>query len=164
MRGIIGTPINRTPVFVRAGGILVLGGVCANTIHDGSYTRVAHLFPAPTSSSLLSPPSKSCLEGSFTLVEDDGHTNDHTLRGIYSDIILSFRVIQGEEDIVVVDYNVVHSGYHLPFGAIEIRLPEGDKRRIVAADGKTLHDLPPVFGSGSRAELALKISILNNSI
>ncbi|KAJ6489585.1 glycosyl hydrolases family 31-domain-containing protein [Mycena vitilis] len=116
-------PLERTPTLVRAGGVLILGGACARNIYDGVTSRTALLFPAPTGASA----------GSFTLIEDDGVSNDHTGKGVYTELVVSFNATGAE---VVVNYEVVHGAYKLPYDVIWVKLPVGDKRRIVIQDGK----------------------------
>ncbi|KAJ7782318.1 glycosyl hydrolases family 31-domain-containing protein [Mycena maculata] len=117
-------PLPRTPTLVRSGGVLVLGGECKRNIYDGVASRMALVFPAPMGKSA----------GSFTLVEDDGVTNAHTGAGVYTEIILSFAASEAE---VVVDYEVVHGAYKLPYDVIWFELPKGDRRKVVVKGGKT---------------------------
>lgn len=72
-------PLARTPTLVRAGGILILGGACERNIYDGVGSRTALLFPAPGGDS----------HGSFTLIEDDGVSNEHTDEGAYTELVVS---------------------------------------------------------------------------
>lgn len=118
-------PLARTPVLVRGGGILVLGGRCTSNIYDSINSRTVLIFP----SSSLCP---SGLSGSFTLVEDDGRTNEHLEQGVYTELDLHFAV---KEDEVEVWWELVHGGYCLPYREIAWQLPKGDRRTIVAARG-----------------------------
>jgi alpha-glucosidase len=109
---------------VRAGAILILGGACTRNIYDGVASRTALVFPAPSGDS----------QGSFTLIEDDGVSNDHTGKGVYTELVVSFAATEAE---VVVDYQVVHGAYKLPYEVIWFELPRGDKRKLVVKGGKT---------------------------
>lgn len=119
-------PLSRTPVLVRAGGILVLSQKCSNTVYDGDATRTAHIFPSPTSAT-------DGASGSFTLIEDDGKTNAHVERGVYSQVELSFRVAGAQS--VEVDVKVVKDSYALPYDTVWFALPIGDKRELCIAEG-----------------------------
>ncbi|KAJ6594391.1 glycosyl hydrolases family 31-domain-containing protein [Mycena capillaripes] len=116
-------PLERTPTLVRAGAVLILGGACARNIYDGVASRTALVFPAPTGES----------RGSFTLIEDDGVSNEHTGKGVYTELVVSFAATEAE---VVVDYEVVHGAYKLPYEVIWFELPVGDKRKLVVKEGK----------------------------
>ncbi|CAK5265429.1 unnamed protein product [Mycena citricolor] len=116
-------PLSRTPVLVRSGGILVLGGECKRNVYDGVNERTALVFPAPGKASA----------GSFTLIEDDGVSNEHLDKGIYTEILLTYSATATE---VVVDYEVVHGQFKLPYEAVWIQLPIGDQRKIVVKAGK----------------------------
>ncbi|KAF8199901.1 glycosyl hydrolases family 31-domain-containing protein [Mycena galopus ATCC 62051] len=120
----LAAPLERTPVLVRAGAVLVLGGVCSRNIYDGVASRTALVFPAPTGDS----------QGSFTLIEDDGVSNEHTGTGVYTELVVSFVATEAE---VVVDYEVVHGEYKLPYEVIWLELPRGDTRKLVVKGGKT---------------------------
>jgi len=122
-------------------------------------SRIALLFPTPASgksyagSSLPSPILESGSYGSFILIEDDGQSNDHTLRGVYTEIELSFKVTYAEhEEVVEVDYELTHAGWPLPYSSIELRLPASDNRKIVVAEGKSVRTQ---MGDIARVELLL---------
>ncbi|KAJ6494934.1 glycosyl hydrolases family 31-domain-containing protein [Mycena vulgaris] len=119
-------PLTRTPTLVRAGGVLVLGGACTRNIYDGVGSRTALVFPAPAGAS----------SGRFTLVEDDGVSNDHTGKGVYTELVLSFSAAAGGREVVV-DCEVVHGAYRLPYKVIWVELPVGDQRKVVVKGGKT---------------------------
>jgi alpha-glucosidase len=112
---------------MRAGGILILGGACTRNIYDGVAERTARVFPAPTGAS----------HGRFTLVEDDGVSNDHTGKGAYTELVVSFAAAGGDRDSeVVVDCEVVRGAYELPYDVIWFELPVGNARRVVVKEGK----------------------------
>lgn len=127
-------PLERTPVLVRGGGILVLGGKCTKNIYDGTNERTVLVFPAPSSSSSS---SASGQKGSFTLIEDDGKSNDHTnpSRRGYTEIFLSFTVVEGGESVEV-DFEVVHRRFELPYEVVWFELPRGDRRTLKVREGK----------------------------
>ncbi|KAJ7267606.1 glycosyl hydrolases family 31-domain-containing protein [Mycena haematopus] len=120
----LAAPLERTPTLVRAGAVLVLGGACTRNIYDGVASRTALLFPAPAGAS----------QGSFTLIEDDGVSNDHTGAGVYTELVVSFSAT---EAAVVVDYEVVRGAYKLPYEVIWFELPRGDERKVVVRREKT---------------------------
>ncbi|KAF8685452.1 glycosyl hydrolase 31 family [Rhizoctonia solani] len=125
-------PLSRTPALVRAGGILVLSNKCAETVYDGEATRVAHIFPSLNSES-------NGATGSFKLVEDDGKTNEHAEKGIFTELEISFQVNPGEKgkQEVQVDVKELNSAYPLPYTVIWFILPPGDGRKLKAAAGST---------------------------
>ncbi|KAF7357793.1 BZ3500-MvSof-1268-A1-R1-Chr3-1g06135 protein [Mycena venus] len=141
-------PLERTPALVRAGAIIILGGTCERNIYDGVASRTALVFPAPTGES----------RGSFTLIEDDGVSNDHTDKGVYTELVVSFAATEGE---VFVDYEVVHSAYKLPYEVIWFELPVGDKRQLVVKGGKTERH-PSV--QTDLAAPSTRLSLLSNRI
>ncbi|QRV92527.1 glycoside hydrolase family 31 protein [Ceratobasidium sp. AG-Ba] len=116
-------PITRTPALVRAGGILVLGNKCANTVYDGNTLRVAHIFPS------LAPQNPGAT-GSFTLIEDDGKTNAHVDQGVYTEVEVMFQV--QDKGCVEVDVKVLHNAYQLLYDVIWFVLPIGDNREMKA--------------------------------
>ncbi|KAI5478030.1 hypothetical protein MNV49_005493 [Pseudohyphozyma bogoriensis] len=134
-------PLSRTPALVRSGGILVLGGVCTRNIFDGITERTAHIFPSPTKAS----------EGTFTLIEDDGKSNDHTSKKVYTEIELAFK--SADATTVEVSYAVVHGKYKLPYDTIFWALPEGDQRKVV---GGHACDVAEVTRDGRR-RFAMKV-------
>ncbi|CAE6448403.1 hypothetical protein ACGC1H_005534 [Rhizoctonia solani] len=125
-------PLSRTPVLVRAGGILVLSNKCTETVYDGGATRVAHIFPSLSS-------QVDGVKGSFKLVEDDGKTNEHTEKGIYTEIELSFQVTAGEkgQQAIEVDVKELNNSYALPYNIIWFILPPGDDRKLRVPAGST---------------------------
>lgn len=119
-------PLSRTPVLVRAGGMLVLGGACSRNIYDGTTSRTILIFPAPAFSSS----SDAGRRGSFRLVEDDFRSNDHTRRGTYTELELSFEIAQ--DGAIVVKSERLHDEWKLPYREIAWQLPAGDSREIRA--------------------------------
>ncbi|KAJ7141312.1 glycosyl hydrolases family 31-domain-containing protein [Mycena epipterygia] len=113
-------PLERTPALVRAGGVLVLGGACTRNIYDGVASRTVLVFPTPTGAS----------HGSFTLVEDDGVSNAHTGKGVYTELVVSFTTGGAGAE-------VVHGAYKLPYEVIWFELPAGDERKVVVNARKT---------------------------
>lgn len=108
----------------------MLSEKCSNTAYDGDTTRTAHIFPSPTNNA-------DGVTGSFTLIEDDGKTNAHVERGIFTEIKLSFRVApdnQGSQRVEVGVEIATHS-YDLPYDIIWFVLPVGDTRELCLAPG-----------------------------
>ncbi|KDN45363.1 hypothetical protein RSAG8_04950, partial [Rhizoctonia solani AG-8 WAC10335] len=118
-------PLSRTPVLVRAGGILVLSNKCTETVYDGGATRVAHIFPSLGS-------QVDGTKGSFKLVEDDGKTNEHTEKGAFTELELSFQVGPGAkgEQAIEVDVKELNNSYALPYKIVWFILPPGDNRKL----------------------------------
>ncbi|CUA68775.1 hypothetical protein RSOLAG22IIIB_03635 [Rhizoctonia solani] len=125
-------PLSRTPVLVRAGGILVLSNKCTDTVYDGGATRVAHIFP-----SIRSQADGS--KGTFKLVEDDGKTNEHTENGAFTELELNFQVSPGEkaEQEIEVDVKELNNSYTLPYDVVWFILPLGDNRKLRVPAGST---------------------------
>ncbi|KAF7305934.1 Glycosyl hydrolases family 31-domain-containing protein [Mycena chlorophos] len=111
-------PLTRTPVLVRSGGILVLGGPCTNNIYDGVGERTALVFPAPQGTS----------KGRFVLIEDDGRTNAHTAESKFTELLLSFKASEKQVEVGV---EVLEGGYALPYNVIWFELPRRDGRKVV---------------------------------
>lgn len=111
----------------------MLSEKCANTAYDGDTTRIAHIFPSPTSKVYGAT-------GSFKLVEDDGKSNDHVEKGAFTELELSFQVAPGEKDqhFVEVDVKTLKDSYALPYEIIWFVLPPKDKReiRLVSSSAK----------------------------
>ncbi|KAK4049956.1 hypothetical protein OIV83_003780 [Microbotryomycetes sp. JL201] len=119
-------PLEKIPMLVRAGGALMLGGPCTRNIYDGINERTLIVFPAP-----FKHPSGQT--GTFTLIEDDFRSNNHTGKGAYTEVQFWFKVV--DEDTVGVGYDVVKKDWPLSYKDVAVRLPPGDARRIVAGDG-----------------------------
>lgn len=124
--------MSRTPTLVRAGGILVLGGVCSRNIFDGTGERDTLIFPAPHKHA-------SGTKGSFTLIEDDGTSNDHTDKGFFTELDLSFVTIS--TDRVEVAVQTIRHQYVLPYSTMLWLLPSGDERVLVDVEGKILEQV-----------------------
>ncbi|KAF7321974.1 Glycosyl hydrolases family 31-domain-containing protein [Mycena kentingensis (nom. inval.)] len=119
-------PLERIPTLVRSSGILVFGGACTKNIYDGVGERTARVFPAPAGAS----------KGSFMLIEDDGRSNAHTHKGVYTELLLSFECAGDGAGEVVVNVEVLKGGYKLPYEVVWFELPAGDKRKVVGKGGK----------------------------
>lgn len=129
-------PIDQCPYLVRAGAILVLGpdlsssspATPARTVFDPSSQRtrrIVTLFPGPSEAFTSSP---SASTGRFTLVEDDGLSNDATRKGAMTEIHIAFDVASdgGVECSVTVGALRGYAGqWHLT-----LQLPEGDERPL----------------------------------
>jgi alpha-glucosidase len=126
----IDAPLEYTPVLVRGGGILVLGGQCTKNIYDGMDERTIQIFPVPSASNSLAG-----RRGSFTLVEDDGKSNDHTTKGNYTEMVISFEVV---DETVVIEVEVVKGEYELGYEVLWFELPMDDEREMVGARGMSL--------------------------
>ncbi|CAE6415464.1 unnamed protein product [Rhizoctonia solani] len=124
----IDAPLSRTPVLVRAGGILVLSNKCTETVYDGEATRVAHIFPSSSSQA-------GGAKGSFKLVEDDGKSNEHVEKGAFTELELSFQVGEKGQQVVEVDVKELSNSYNLPYSVIWFILPLGDNRKLRVPTG-----------------------------
>lgn len=101
------------------------------------------IFPSPESNKSTAT-SRSGMKGSFSLIEDDGTSNDHSLKGVYTELNITFKVepsSASSSEKVEVDYQVIRGSYKLPYDKMEFVLPKGDERELVAAEGKELISL-----------------------
>lgn len=73
------------------------------------------------------------MRGSFTLIEDDFRSNDHSSKGVYTELRLSFEVV---DDAIEVDYDVVHGEWKLPYDSLAWHLPTGDGRTVRVKPGR----------------------------
>ncbi|SGY50174.1 BQ5605_C001g00861 [Microbotryum silenes-dioicae] len=127
---VMDAPLSRTPTLVRAGGILVVGPTCKNNLFESFGSRHVLIFPSS---------AQSGCSGRFTLVEDDGVSNEHTLNGVYTEIDVWYRVKNFEE--VEVGFEVSRNEYVTKWKNLTWELPKGDRRKIVGAEGlKGLYD------------------------
>jgi alpha-glucosidase (family GH31 glycosyl hydrolase) len=116
-------PLERIPLFVRAGGIIPMGKVMRHVGAEPDDTRQVFVFPHPAEG-----------RGAFTLIEDDGVTLGYQ-RGEYAQVQLE---VAAERDSVSLRAKV-NGNYPLPYPTIEFILPPGETRRVDAR-GETWTD------------------------
>ena len=92
--------------------------------------RTVQIYPVPSST-----PCSAGRAGSFTLIEDDGKSNDHTTKGIYTEMVVSFEVV---DETVVIEVEVVKGEYELGYEVLWFELPMDDEREMVGARGMSL--------------------------
>lgn len=117
-------------MLVREGGIIILGSTCKSGVKENDESRTALLFPGHELGS----------KGEFTLIEDDGISSNHTLRGAYLELKIMFEIIRrDEEQVIAVDTEYIHREYDPKFKSISFVLPHGDEREIISLNGRPLH-------------------------
>lgn len=106
---------------MRDGGILVLGNECKANVWDAvsRSERTVVLFPTPGQGSRVS-------KGSFVVVEDDGHSNDATVRSVWTEYEISFTAMA---KTVLVSVRMIHSRYKGRW-KLRFHLPSGDEREL----------------------------------
>ncbi len=116
-------PLEHSPLFVRAGGLVPMGKVMRHVGAQADDVRQAFVFPQPRAGN-----------GAFTLIEDDGISLGYQ-RDEYTRVELSFTA-----EATQVELRARKQGnYPLPYARIEFILPPGETRRIVAR-GETWTD------------------------
>lgn len=119
----IDAPLDKLPILARSGSIYVLGGACTETIYDGINERTVYIVADPTVKS----------SGEFTLIEDDGTSNQHTDQSIYTEIHISFEADDSE---VRVSIQLVQDKYKLPYSEMEVVLVGANEKRPIKIDGR----------------------------
>jgi alpha-glucosidase len=107
-------PLERTPLFVRASGIIPMGKVMKHVGVEPDDVRQVCAFPHPTEG-----------RGAFTLIEDDGVTLDYR-QGKYAAVKL---MVESKSDAIALSAQV-SGDYRLPYNQIEFILPCGENRHI----------------------------------
>ena len=116
-------PLERIPLFVRAGGLIPMGKVMRHVGAEPDDFRQVMVFPHPTQG-----------RGEFTLIEDDGHTLDYQ-RGEYSEVKLEVAAMSDG-----IALRAVRRGNHpLPYTRIEYILPPNETRPVTF-NGETWTD------------------------
>lgn len=108
-------PLERTPLFVPAGGIIPRGKVMRYVGAEADDLRQAYIFPRPPRGS-----------GSFRLIADDGLSLGYQ-RGEYAEVGLEV-VAEPEETCVQTD--IRRAAYPLPYRQIEFVLPHDETRPV----------------------------------
>jgi alpha-glucosidase len=116
-------PLERIPLFVRAGGLIPMGKVMRHVGAEPDDVRQVFVFPHPTAG-----------RGEFTLIEDDGRTLGYQ-RGEYSEVQLEVAATRDR-----ISLQAVRRGNHrLPYHRIEYILPPNEGRHVTVS-GETWTD------------------------
>jgi alpha-glucosidase len=111
---IVAAPLNRIPMFARAGAIVPLtGGDDFSRLHDEP-SRHLRVYPAHDTSNVT-----------FALYEDDGISLRHR-DGDYAEVILDLQTTAAK---IVLAARVTGS-YALPYQQITVGFPAGERRRV----------------------------------
>jgi alpha-glucosidase len=116
-------PLERIPLFVRAGGLIPMGKVMRHVGAEPDDVRQVFVFPHPNAG-----------RGEFTLIEDDGLTLGYQ-RGEYSEVKL--EVVATDDRISL--QAARQGNYHLPYNRIEYILPPNETRPVIV-NGETWTD------------------------
>jgi len=108
-------PLERTPMLVRAGGILPLGKVMRFVGEQVDDLRQIFLFPNRRQGS-----------GHFTLIEDDGISLGYQ-RGEFTELKIN---LQTNLDEIQLEIDYGRHGYPLPYEALEVIVPIGEERPL----------------------------------
>ncbi len=116
-------PLERIPLFVRAGGLIPTGKVMRHVGAEPDDVRQVFVFPHPTTG-----------RGEFTLIEDDGLTLGYQ-RHEYSEVKLEVMATSDR-----ISLRAVRRGnYRLPYHRIEYILPPHETRPVIVG-GETWTD------------------------
>ncbi len=107
-------PLERIPLFVRAGGMIPMGKVMQYVGAERDDVRQVFVFPHP---------AEGC--GAFTLIEDDGVTLNYQ-RGEFTQVTLQ---VLAKADALELDAHA-RGNFALPYSRVEFVLPPGETRRI----------------------------------
>ena len=116
-------PLERIPLFVRAGGLIPMGKVMRHVGAEPDDVRQVFVFPHPTAG-----------RGEFTLIEDDGLTLGYQ-RGEYSEVKLEVSATRDRISLQAVR----RGNYRLPYQRIEFVLPPNETRQVTV-NGETWID------------------------
>jgi alpha-glucosidase len=119
----ISAPLNVCPVFIRENGILVLAGESKTSVFEAAARseRTVKLFPSPSERGVEAEPT------TFTIVEDDGVSNEASANGAYTELQLTCSSGQTEIHFKI---ESIHTRYKGRW-KWKVELPGGDERRIV---------------------------------
>ncbi|MBN2118737.1 MAG: glycoside hydrolase family 31 protein, partial [Anaerolineales bacterium] len=116
-------PLERIPLFVRAGGLIPMGKVMRHVGAEPDDVRQVFVFPDP---------NEGC--GAFTLIEDDGVTMGFQ-QGKSVQVLLECIAERNRLSLRV----QTRGDYALPYKTIEFILPPGETRPVVS-DGEAWSD------------------------
>ena len=111
----VDAPLERIPLFVRAGGVIPMGRLMRHFNQQPDDLRQILLFPAPAGET-----------NTFNLIEDDGVSHGYR-QGEYSEV--RWRVSSHLEGIDV-HTGFARRGYSLPYTEYEVILPPGEDRPL----------------------------------
>ena len=146
-------PLDRCPTLVRDGGIIVLSPPVTDYLAlptPSPRTRTVCVYPTPADVLAEGRPGQRTSRGSFSLIEDDGCSNDAATDGLYTEISVFF---EADEVRVVVGAYVVRAGYAATWD-IDFLLPAGDERRV-CLDGRSSVDSHVLSSTGRSVTLAV---------
>jgi alpha-glucosidase len=116
-------PLERIPLFVRAGGLIPMGKVMRYVGSEPDDVRQVFVFPHPAEG-----------RGEFAVIEDDGLTLGYQ-RGEYAEVKLEVAATSDRISLQAVR----RGSYLLPYEQIEYILPTNETRRVIV-DGETWTD------------------------
>lgn len=143
---------------MRAGGILALSGFAEETVFSerARTEREFQLFPLPSSAKIFSSQSQSEV---FTLIEDDGRSNDATKSGKFNEIDISFSTNANPSDLVQVKI----SPRRTAFSGIwewQFILPKGDQRKLRLEENVAIaHDVQLLQNKDESCRLGMRIVV-----
>jgi alpha-glucosidase len=110
-------PLERIPLFVRAGGVIPMGKAMRHVGEQPDDLRQAYVFPHPETG-----------KASFSLIEDDGISLAYQ-QGEYTDMHVT---VTATSEQIAVDVHAVHKGFVLPYRDIECIFPPGEDRPVTS--------------------------------
>jgi len=116
-------PLERIPLFVRAGSLIPMGKVMRHVDAEPDDVRQVFVFPHPAAG-----------RGEFTLIEDDGRTLGYQ-RGEYSEVRLKVAATSDHISLQAAR----RGNFHLPYNQIEYILPPNEARPVIV-NGETWTD------------------------
>ncbi len=134
----VDAPLERIPLFVRAGGLIPMGKVMQHVGAEPDDIRQVFVFPHPSQG-----------RGEFTLIEDDGHSLGYQ-RGEYSEVKLEISAASDHISLQA----TWRGSYPLPYNRIEFILPLNETRQVTAS-GETWTDAQGRIHAFASVEKAL---------
>jgi len=114
----VAAPLDRIPLFVRAGGIIPLGKVMRHFDEQPDDSRQLYVFPHPEAG-----------RGVFNLIEDDGVSFDY-LEGGYAELEIA---VDASSEQIEMQVEAIQDGFALSYRRLEIILPESENRTLVTS-------------------------------
>ncbi len=130
-------PLERIPLFVRAGGVIPMGKVMRHVGEEPDDLRQAYVFPHPETGT-----------GSFSLIEDDGLSLEYQ-EGAYTEMQLA---VAATPERIAINVQAMHEGFALPYEDIECMLPPGENRPVTSN-----LDMRVVRNPGARQRIILSL-------
>ncbi|UZJ56955.1 hypothetical protein CBS101457_006275 [Exobasidium rhododendri] len=133
-------PLHRCPTLVREGGVIVLGPAIVSHLPSPAplnRVRTIEIYPTPSDNLKHRSPGRTVSQGSFTLIEDDGVSNEATEHGMFTEIVVYFCATEKQ---VTVGARVERAHYAGTW-QLKFSLPESDRRNMVSSDeSASTHD------------------------